>query len=180
MERQGREYDIVLCAGNPPQILVSQQFLLIQLAKSNGFILRDRIDRALEKLHRVHRTLSNAVIPVDYALALRRDARIWIKTTFKPIMEFIPESEFEVTWTCHVKDKLTGAEFSISDPNADKAKRTAIQRLALMIISDEKTDMIREGLKDLKRSMEAAKCIEPVKVIISTNPSGDVNERLEY
>lgn len=183
--------DVVIVSGNPPTIIFSLRFILEVLAMQmdeekysrqvlGRAILRDRIERAMERIPKLTRTLTN-LVPYDSAVALRKEMKTWRHTAAPDFVYGLPDKYFEVTYSIKVKEVISGAELEHVDI-PEKKVATVVEaiktRLGRMVLATESYEDLVEMLAEYNHIKD--KEIIPAAVHIQSDGEGNVNTKMEY
>lgn len=156
-DTENQDKDIVLTPGNPPILIISDLFILQCITeRKHKSYYRARIEAGLERIYKVHRTLGN-LVSRDVAIALRKDAKEWARTTVPGLVDKIAEKYLEFEWTIKVKDSVTQTSITLHGDNPTELKDTAVKRLSRMVYERADMDDFHEMLKELRHSQSSDK-----------------------
>lgn len=168
--------DIIISAGNPVDITMSQTFVLWCLVYEKKYIFRRKISAALEHMHHVHRTLRHPV-PIDKAYALRKDAMNWVKTVAPDLPRNIDVRYLDVSFSVTVEDKISHMSLTLHGNDPELIKNEAINRLSNQVYENYDYEDMHEKLKEIQ--LARSKRILPAKIVIDDSTQA-VNTKMEY
>lgn len=186
--KDGELIDIMLLVGDPPKLLVTMIFIgrCFLLTKTNVSLFRDRLERAIERLPMMRRTLLNNIKP-DTALILRRDYTRWLRTRME-VEHDLDESYFECSYSITVKEKLSGISLTIPLQNKRDlsiAEGDAKRRISRIIQASEEIASFRHVLSEMKKDVDASKKLDVIpgaleRIQIISGDKDQVKEVREY
>lgn len=150
-------YDIIISPGNPVEIYINDRFCLeLILDKKSSRHFKQRLEQALERMHKVHRTLKH-LIPLSTAIAFKKEARDYIKIPNPEFVEGILANKYiEVSYQVTVKDTISNTEITLSGLDPIELRDQAVKRLSLTVFSNEEfMDLLREMEESRKFKVEA-------------------------
>ncbi len=171
--------DILLLPGNPVTIVLSDKYILsCILTKRSPIYFRHRLEQAIEKLPRMHRTLSN-LIPLSVAIALRKDAKKFVRIASPDYEKRLLREEYlEIDYSVTVRDKVTGTEVRLNGKNPVMLKQEALERLSMTVFErDELVEMLEE-LDDIRKAKQNQ--VDSPSAIRIGGDDNEIRERREY
>lgn len=183
--KEGELIDLFILPG--PRLYITFIFLgrCFFIEKTNVPLFRDRLERALERLPDMRRTLLNN-IKNDSALVLRRDYSRWLKTKLE-VVDMLDESFFTTSYSVTVTEKLSGMSLTVSTKSKAElllAQEDAKKRISRIVQSNEEIAHFRHTLIEMRKDIEAAKKLDLKgnleKVSIVSGDNDQVKEVREY
>lgn len=178
-EPDGKMVDIKVEAGYPPTIVIPMVFIAraVYLVKSKA-LYKDRLERALEKLPLLTRTLSNN-IKSNVALVLVSDAKKWRRSLAGEHLT-IPDSYFEVSYTVTVKERISGMLQTLSGPNPKEILEEAKARLRRIILNDEAMLDFRDLIQSLSEPITIQAQPKSISILTPAVDSNQTEEKRSY
>lgn len=185
--KDGEAIDLMILPGNPPKLWVTWLFISRSLALRNTKVtlFRDRLERALERLPMMRRTLLNNIRP-NNALILRKDYTRWLRTKLE-VVEDLPLECFEFSYSVTVKEKDTGMSLTLHGDKVEELKSLkyqAIHRISRIVQTNEDIVRFREILKEMKEDKPKIDQLvqeQSIQKITLISLEGDqVKEKREY
>lgn len=188
IEDKGKQLfvDIIIKGGNPPTIIIPMLFIartFFSVKNKNIKYFQSRLERALEKVPRSTRTLSNN-ISRGFALILPEKKDRWKKSKDGiAIQTTIPDSYFAVEVMVKVTERLSGMSFTLAGEGKEYLDlvRAAKSRLSNIIINDESLTRFREMLIEMAEiNQQLPKNVPTQTVLASDQPLVEVKEIIKY
>jgi len=168
--------DIMICPGNPVDILISHKFILWCLLYEKNIVYRAKLSSALEHMHYMHRTLSH-IVSTNTSIVSRRDTKNWTKVVTPFIPHKIASQYLEIEYSVTVTDKVTGMSIELHGNDINELRTKAIERLSRTVFEREDLEELHEALEEINRQKKLKK--EPEKIIIDGD-SQQINVRVSY
>lgn len=178
LDSKGRDRILLIKAGNPPIIFISQVYVQACFVKGTKDIpsLRDTLERALEFLPKMHHTLS--LVPIADAVALRKDSRRWARAAVPELKTRIPEKFIKITnVSVTVEDEITGTSITRNGVDYQDVCRKAKADLGRMITANEEMEDWRDMVEEANRVRGTG--VNPNEVSLTIGDS-KVETHLEY
>lgn len=160
--------DILLLAGNPVKIYLNLDFAINCFVNKKTVIFKDRLDRGLEKVRQMTRTLSNNLNP-NLAIELKSDSKRWDKVIIPWLSSRIATKYLNVVYTVSVEDTVSGISISLHGDNPASLREEAIRRISEQIYE-------RADIEDLIETFTHSKDLIVDKVSIG---GGDNESRVK-
>lgn len=178
---KGKDTLILIKAGNPPVICVSELYLRASLSNTNTLVglhsLKDSLLWALEKLPKLYHTLS--LVPIAEAIALREGARKWIKTTAPYLRTEIDKKRLILkNISVTLEDSISGTTITRNGLDYNDLLHRCHMDLSKLIIEDEDKEEWIERMKDIERVKKLE--VPPNEISMSYGNDGTTEVNMRY
>ncbi len=171
VDSQGRDRIALIQAGSPPKIFISQLYIVACVTgdeKSGIPKLRDTVERCLEYVPKMQRTLS--IVPIADAIALRKDSRKWARAKVPELRTHLPDNCLKITnIAVEVTDTITGTSIVRNGLDYLELIQRCKHDLSKMIIENEDMDDWREMVEGANRVKQMSVKAAEVSVEIVGN-----------